>query len=132
MSRARSAGMALLSAIILIVILVSLGAAMVTLSQVEHDTGTKSLLGAKVYYGARAGLEWGVQQAIATGTCAATTTFTLTQGALNGVTVTVTCSTGSAYGTGNAYFLASQATVGTIGNLNYAERHLEATVSNIP
>ena len=135
-TRKKSLGMALLTAIFLIVVLVSLGAAVVSLSNVEQDTGTKSLLSAKVYYGAKAGLEWGVQQAIAAGSCSASTGFTLTQGALNGVSVTVTCSTGSTLGSGsssgNVYYLTSQATVGTLGNLSYAERHLAATVSSIP
>src|SRR3954466_15278664 len=133
-ARKRSAGMALVSAIFLIVVLVSLAAAMVTLSGVQQDTGTKSLQSAKVYYGAKAGLEWGVQQAIATSTCTGSTSFGLTQAALNGVNVTVTCTAnGTAYGAGNfVYYLTSTATVGTLGNLGYAERHVEATVSNIP
>ena len=132
----KSRGMALLTAIFLIVVLVSLGAAVVSLSNVEQDTTTKSLLSAKVYYGAKAGLEWGIQQAIAAGTCSASTGFSLTQSASNGVSVTVTCSTGSTIGSGssvgNVYYLTSQATLGTLGSLNYAERHLAATVSNIP
>ena len=135
-TRKKSRGMALLTAIFLIVVLVSLGAAVVSLSNVEQDTTTKSLLSAKVYYGAKAGLEWGIQQAIGAGSCAGSPGFTLTQSALNGVSVTVTCSTGSTIGSGssvgNVYYLTSQATVGTLGSLNYAERHLAATVSNIP
>lgn len=131
-ARIEQAGMALISAIFLIVMLVALALAMVTMSQVEQDTGTKSLLGARVYYGARAGLEWGIQQAIATGSCTGSTSFTLTEGALNGVAVTVTCSTGSTFGTGNAYYLTSQATTGTLGNLDYAERRIATTASNIP
>ncbi len=127
--------MALLTAIFLIVCLAALAAAAVSLSRTQQDTTTKSLLGADVYYGAKAGLEWGIQQAIASGTCAGGS-FTLTQGSLNGVSVTVVCSTGSTFGTGtssgNVYYLTSQATIGTLGNVNYVERHLAATVSNIP
>jgi hypothetical protein len=53
---------------------------------------------------------------------------------LNGVSVTVTCvANTSAYGSGNyVYYVTSQATSGALGGLTYAERHLEATVSNIP
>ncbi len=133
--RARTAGMALITAIFLIVCLAALAAAAVSLSKTQQDTNIKSLLSANVYYGAKAGLEWGIQQAIATGSCAGGS-FTLTQGALNGVSVTVTCTTGSTFGSGtssgNVYYLTSQATTGTLGNVNYAERHLSATVSNIP
>ena len=72
----RSAGAALISAIFLIIVLVALGAAMVSLSTVQQDTATKSLLASRVYYGAKAGLEWAIQRAIATGSCAGSATFT--------------------------------------------------------
>jgi len=128
-----SAGLALISAIFLIITLVGLGAAMVTTSKTQHDTGTKSLLAAKVYQGAKAGLDWGIQRAIAVGPPACVgASFPLTQAALAGVSVTVTC-VASAHGAGNnVYYLTSIATIGTLGGLDYAERRLEATVSNIP
>ena len=43
----RSAGAALISAIFLIIVLVALGAAMVSLSTVQQDTATKSLLASR-------------------------------------------------------------------------------------
>jgi MSHA biogenesis protein MshP len=146
-ARIRSAGMALISAIFLIVVLIGLGLSMMTLSNVEHDTGSKAVLSAKVYYGARAGLDWGIQQAIAAGAACTppvtgtSTNFNLTQGSLNGVAVTVTCaaapqgpSTCGLAGTSTCqtYYLTSVATTGTLGALSYAERRIEATVSNIP
>ena len=141
MPHARSAGMALVSAIFLIVVLAGMGIALMNLSDVEQDTTSKTNLSAKVYYGAKAGLDWGIQQAIAAGSCVGSTSFTLTQGALNGVAVTVKC-TPAAQGatncgltgilTCNNYYLVSQATLGTLGTLAYAERRLEATVSNLP
>jgi MSHA biogenesis protein MshP len=139
-ARSRSRGMALMSAIFLIVVLIGLGVAMMNLSNVEHDTGSKAVLSAKVYYGAKAGVDWGIQQAFAAGSCAGST-ISLTQGSLNGVTVTVTCaaapqgaSTCGLTGTSlcQSYYLTSVATTGTLGTLSYAERHIEATVSNIP
>ena len=140
--RIRSAGMALMSAIFLIVVLVGLGVAMMNLSNVEHDTASKAILAAKVYYGAKAGVDWGIQQAFAAGSCVASPPpINLTQGSLNGVTVTITCaaaqqgaSTCGLTGTSacQTYYLTSVATTGTLGTLGYAERHIEATVSNIP
>lgn len=141
--RIRSAGMALMSAIFLIVVLIGLGVAMMNLSNVEQDTASKAILSAKVYYGARAGLDWGIQQAIAAGApCnGVPTNFNLTQGSLSGVAVAVTCfaapqgvSTCGSAGTSlcRTYYLTSAATTGTLGTLSYAERHIEATVSNIP
>ena len=147
-SRRTASGMALISAIFLIVVLVAIAIAAVTLSSVEQDTGLKSLVSTKVYYGAKAGLDWGIQRAVATRSCVASTgPFTLTQGALNGVSVTVTCAatthgttscTGTACTGGAspcpcvAYFVTSTATSGSLGNPDYAERHVEATVSNVP
>jgi len=138
--RIRSAGMALISAIFLIVVLIGVGVAMMNLSNVEHDTASKAILAAKAYYGAKAGVDWGIQQAFAAGSCGGST-INLTTGSLNGVTVTVTCaaaqqgaSTCGLTGTSpcQTYYLTSQATTGTIGTLSYAERRIEATVSNIP
>jgi len=141
--RIRSAGMALISAIFLIVVLIGVGVAMMNLSNVEHDTASKAILAAKAYYGAKAGVDWGIQQSIAAGSCVGGpgTPINLTTGSLNGVTVTVTCaaaqqgaSTCGLTGTSpcQTYYLTSQATTGTIGTLSYAERRIEATVSNIP
>ena len=140
-ARSRSTGMALMSAIFLIVVLIGLGVAMMNLSNVEHDTASKAILSAKVYYGAKTGLDWGIQQAIAADSCISAPPFTLTQGSLSGVTVTVSCnftphgaSTCGLNGTSlcKAYYLTSVATTGTLGTLSYAERRMEATVSNIP
>jgi MSHA biogenesis protein MshP len=140
-TRYRSAGMALMSAILLIVVLIGLGIGMMNLTNVQQDTTSKAILAAKVYYGARAGIDWGVQQAIAASSCAASTPVNLTQGSLSGVTVTVTClaspqGISSCGSTGTSlcqtYYLTSAATTGTLGTLSYAERHMEATVSNIP
>ncbi len=131
-SMRRASGSALITAVFIMGMLVTLALAMVTMSQVSQDTGTKSLLSARVYYGAKAGLDWGIQQAIAASSCAASSSFTLGQGALNGVNIVVTCSS-TTHGAGNVvYDITSAATVGTLGQLNYAERHMEATVNNIP
>jgi MSHA biogenesis protein MshP len=126
-------GFALINAIFILVVMAALAAAMVTLSNVEHDTGNKSLLSAKVYYGAKAGLDWGIQRAHAAGSCVASTgPFALTQGALAGVNVTVTCEESLHGGTNTVYYVMSRATIGTLGNPDYAERRMEATISNIP
>ena len=128
--RSSYAGGALITAIFLIVVLVALGAAISKLSNVTQDTTTKANLSAKVYYAAKGGLEWGIQQAVAAGSCAGGSPSV--GGALTGVTVTVTCAS-STQGAGNfVYYITSKATIGTLGGLGYAERRMEATVSNIP
>lgn len=133
MSRSRSRGAALLTAIFLIVVLLGMGLAMMNLSGVQHDTTSKALLSARAYFGAKAGLDWGIQQAIAASSCAASSSLSLTQQALAGVSVTVTCSQspqGSA--SESVFYITSRATVGSLGSVSYAERRMEATISNIP
>ena len=133
--RIRSTGAALMSAIILIVVLAALGVSIASLSNVEHDAATKSLLSAHVYYGAKTGMEWAIQRTISdpappAGCTGAT--FSPAGSGFSGVSVTVTCAQ-STHGTGNfTYYVTSTATTGTLGTLSYAERRMEATVSNIP
>jgi MSHA biogenesis protein MshP len=138
---ARLSGSAIISALFLVIVLGALGAAMVNLSIVQQDTATKSLLASRVYYGAKTGLEWGIQRtisdpappAICTGV-SFPATFLPSGAGLANVSVTVTCAR-SQHGAGTAvftYYITSIAKTGTLGTLSYAERHMEATVSNIP
>jgi len=140
MTRARNAGAALVAALFLIIVLAALGATIASLSNAEHATTVKSQLSTSVYYGAKTGLEWGIQRVISDpappARCTAFnagTAFSPAGAGFAGVSVTVTCVQSSIYGAGNfVYYLTSNATIGTLGALNYAERRMEATVSNIP
>ncbi len=134
-------GVALVSAIFLLVALAAMGAYMVTLSGVSLSTTDRALLGARTYFGAKAGLDWGIQQAVATSwNCDTpqTATFDLTGLGLERVYVQVECSRTTHSGTNYVYYLKATAKRGTVanpvpeGSLDYAERKLEATVSNIP
>jgi len=124
------AGFALVTAIFLLVVLATLGVFMVTLSGTHQAGSMQSLIATRVYFAARAGLDWGIQQAIAAGSCAGGSPAVDGSG-LTGVTVTVTC-TSTAHTGGNVYFLTSTAESGTYGALDYARRRIEATVTNIP
>jgi MSHA biogenesis protein MshP len=129
----RVSGFAMVSAIFLLVVLAALGAYMITLSGTHQATPRQSILGARVYFGAKAGLDWGIQQAIAVDSCAASTPFALTGAGLTGVTATVACTEGGLTHTGGkVYRITSTAVHGTFGALDYAQRRMEATVSNIP
>lgn len=123
----RQTGFAIVSSIFLIVVLAALGVVMVTLSAVEHGTMTQSLTATRVYYGAKAGLEWGIHRAIAVNaTCLASTSFPLTGPGFSGVSVTVTCSSPRA----GVFHITSQASYGTYGSLEYSQRRIEATMAN--
>ena len=117
-------------ALFLVAVLGAIGIAMSRLSNVEHDTRTKAVLASRVYYGAKAGLEFSIQQAITADLCGAGAPA-LSAG-LTGVSVTTGC-VRTIHGAGNfSYYITSNATTGTIGAVTYAERRMEATVSNIP
>ena len=134
MNRQRSSGAALITALFLVAVLAIIGIAMSRLSNVQDDTRTKAVLASRVYYGAKAGLEWAIQQVIsnsAGGVCPGAAP-TLSAG-LTGVTVSVNSCVVTTHGAGNySYYLAVTATTGTLGSSSYAERRVEATVTNIP
>ena len=126
-------GFALVTAIFLLVVLAALGVFMVTLSGTHQAAPRHSILATRVYFGAKAGLDWGIRQAIAVNSCVggAGTTLALTGTGLAGVNATVVC-TSTAHTGGTVYRITSTAVSGTFGTLDYAQRQMEATVSNIP
>jgi MSHA biogenesis protein MshP len=133
MKKRRDAGFAMVTAIFLLVVLAALGAFMITLSGVHQATPFQALTASRVYYGAKAGLDWGIQRAIATGSCAGSSTVNLTGSGLNGVTAIVSCTTGGLTHTGgNVYRITSTGSYGTFGSVDYARRQLQATVTDIP
>lgn len=69
-------GVAVISALFLLVVLAALGAFMVTFSNTQHLTSAQDVRGTQAYWAARAGLDWAIPQVIATNSCpAATSTF---------------------------------------------------------
>lgn len=146
-------GAALVSAIFLLVVLAAVGAYMLTLSGVEQSTANRALLAARAHYAARAGIEWGIHRARnAAGTmcgvspAVTTTSFTLTGSGFDGFNIAVGCTStdhngtalnegtfGSPPGTAanfSVFYLTSTATHGSPGDLEHAERRIEAIVSN--
>lgn len=135
----RQQGVALVSAIFLIVVLAALGAYMLTLSGVEQTTVSRALISARTYHAARAGLEWGIHRAVAppivgTGECTDSppSQFGLTGAGLDDVQVTVECNVANYNPGGPAnyfvYTLTSTARYGAAGTADYAERRLQAAV----
>lgn len=138
----RQRGFAIVSAVFLIAVFAVVGAYMLTLSSVEHSTVDRALLNARAYFAARAGLEWGVHQAVShptlgSGSCSPTASFTLTGGSFVAANASVECSVTTHSGgssTYYVYYLKSTGSYGTAGTLDYVERKMEATVcrSNNP
>ena len=131
MKRGADSGFAIVTAIFLLAVLAALGVFMLTLSGVHQATPFQALTAARVYYGAKAGLDWGIQQAVAAGNCAASTGLTLTGNGLNEVTAVVTCAS-TAHTGGTVYRITSTAERGTFGSVDYSRRRIEATVTDIP
>ncbi|MEC5160304.1 MSHA biogenesis protein MshP [Janthinobacterium sp. CG_23.3] len=103
----RSAGLGLVTAIFLLVVLSGMGVAMMTLSTTQNASVALDAQGARAYQAARAGIEFGVYQALRAGNCpgnAAPQSFALPTGtSLSAFSVTVRCNaltTGAGAGAG--------------------------------
>ena len=125
-------GFALVPALFLLVVLGVLGVAAIRIGNGQQQAVTMALMQARALAAARAGIEWGGYQALQS-SCAASTTLNLTEAALNGFGVVVTCTaTTFANGavTNTSYVLASTATSGTYGQPGYVRRVVSATFTD--
>lgn len=129
------AGLSLVTAVFLLLVLAALGAYMVTVAGVQHTSAALDLQGARAYQAARAGIEWGAYQVLrpaAAPACPASPTTLALAGTLAGFNVAVQC---AAYGTTeggnnvNLYQITSTASFGVLGGVDYVERRLQATFS---
>lgn len=123
--RLKQAGLSIISAIFMLLLLAALAAFMLTFSTVSNVTQAQDIQGSRAYWAANSGLQWGVYQVLQTNACA-TTTLTL-----SGFTVAVAC-TQNTYPEGgasvNIYRITATANQGTLGSAGYVERQLQATV----
>lgn len=92
----KSSGVALVTAIFLLVVLAGLAAAVVSLTTTQQATSTQDELGARAYLAAKAGMEWALFTQLQGGGpgCPPETTFALPANtSLSAFTVTVVCQT---------------------------------------
>jgi len=73
----RARGFALVLALFLIVGLAAIGAYLLSISNVQVETGIMDEQGARAYQAARAGLDWGAYRVLRDGACDAPTTIPL-------------------------------------------------------
>lgn len=131
-------GFSLVAAIFLIVVLGFLGLMMVTVSQMERETATAAVQGARAYHAARSGLEWGIFQAIAVvpSSCVGAPPFPLAAPGLNGFSVTVGCTSTLHRERGppnyEVFTINSTATFGNFGSPDFVSRTLLVTVTSAP
>ncbi len=128
----RAGGFALVAALAILVVLGAAGGAMLRMSSLQQSGSTAAILGTRANWAARSGIDWAIHRAASTGGCpAASSTLTLTEGALSGFSVVVTCtSTTHREGSDDRanLLIQSQAQFGTIGSPNYVFRDLRASI----
>jgi MSHA biogenesis protein MshP len=125
-------GFALIPALFLIVVLGALALVAIRVGSGQQQTVIMGLQEQRALAAAQSGIEWGAYQS-ENGSCAASTTLNLTEAALSGFTVTVTCSAttfvnGAASST--AYVLKSTATTGSYGQPGYVQRVVSGTFTS--
>jgi MSHA biogenesis protein MshP len=127
-----SRGFALVPALFLVVVLGALALVAIRVGSGQQHTVTMGLLQARALAAARAGVEWGAYRAL-NGSCAAGTTLNLTEAALNGFAVTVSCSsTAFANGaaTSHSYVINANAISGIYGQPDYVRRVVSSTFTD--
>lgn len=107
--RHRHAGFGIIAAIVILVILASLGGFMATLASNQQIGSALDVKGSQALAAAQSGIEWGLYQTRTAAPCAASTTL-----AISGYTVVVTCSTSNSgaaveAGLGSIYALTATA-----------------------
>ena len=131
----RQGGFSLVAAIFLIVVLAALGAFAVQIALTQYQAASVELLEARAEAAADAGIEYGANMALQRATCAATRTLSLTQKALKGFVVTVTCGATTHQVAGQnyqVYALTAAATYGSYGAPDYVARNVTRNVTNAP
>jgi MSHA biogenesis protein MshP len=140
----RQAGFSLVAAIFLIVVLAALGTFAVQVAMTQQQGANLELLEARAQAAAAAGIEYGANMALQrpSPVCTASKTLRLTQGALAGFVVTVTCAataphqiysgtppTATSY---TVYALGATATSGGYGRPDYVARTVTRNVTHAP
>lgn len=127
-------GFSLISAILLLVILSVLGAYMAQFSVTSSTTSSLALNASRALYAARSGAQWGAYRA-SLGNCAPTANFDLTEVALSGFAVTVSCAqTQHAEGAAalGYYVVTAVAQFGTFGGVDFVSRTIQVQVIGPP
>lgn len=126
-SQRHSRGFAIVAAIFLLVVLSALGGFMLVISSSQQIASAQDVQGTRVYFAAKAGIQWAATQIKSTSACAAATL------SLDGFSVAVTCSS-HAYTEGanttTIYWVQSTATTvgNSVGSFGYAERTLNGFI----
>jgi hypothetical protein len=130
----RQAGMSLVVAIFLIVVIASLSAFAVTVGTAQREQSNLQLAADRAQAAAQAGLEWGAYRALVQNSClAANPPLALTQVALRGYQVSVSCTQSGPHADGFlVYELTSTAQWSSFGASGYVWRQATRRLTNAP
>jgi Tfp pilus assembly protein PilX len=127
--------MSLIVALFLIVVLALLAAFAVSIGNSQRQQTNLQLTADRALQAAHAGTEWAATRALVNNSCVASSTLNLTQAALTGYTVTVTCDA-KPHAEGavnyNVYDITAFAQYGSFGAAGYASKTLMARFTNAP
>lgn len=131
-------GFALVLALFLIVSIAAIGAYLLSVSNVQVESGAMDEQGARAYQAARAGLDWGAYRVLRNATCPGGTTTIALPAGLAGFYAEVTCTSfgtesegGSTITTFRIVSTGCNATPCSSGSgARYVERQLQLTVAN--
>jgi MSHA biogenesis protein MshP len=127
----RGRGFALVSALFVIVVLGLLAVVAVRIGTAQQQTVSSALGEARALAAAETGIDWGAYNAL-NNHCSGTT-LNLSEAALAGYTVTVTC-TATAFTENNlpyaSYTIAATASFGTYGQPDFVQRVVRATFTS--
>jgi MSHA biogenesis protein MshP len=127
LSASKARGMSLVAALFLIVVIAALGAFAVRIGMGQQQTVNLSLLGSRAMAAANAGIEWSAARAFDdTAPNCSNGTLTLTQGALSGFAVDVTCESVAYPGEGTLFVIEAVSRFGSYGQPDYASRRVRA------
>ena len=123
--------MSIVVALFVVTVVASLAAFAVTVGGAQQQTDLTNVQASRALAAARTGLEWGAYRVRgAGGSCVASRTLSLTEGALRGFTVTVTCTPSPLHTEGAAtyrsYDIKASASSGTFGSTDFAYRTVTA------
>jgi MSHA biogenesis protein MshP len=130
-------GFALMAAVFVLLVLTALAAFAVRIGTTQQQSVAFDVLIARAQAAADSGIEYGANQALIASPpqCLPSIPVPLTAAALNGFTVTVTCSASThriGAVTYHAYVLQSTAQQGTYGSADYVARTSTRTVNDAP
>jgi MSHA biogenesis protein MshP len=133
-------GFTLIASIFMLVVVAALVVYMSNIRVVQQTTLLYGVQDTRAMQAARSGIEWGIYRSLNTGSCPATTTFTIAEPALDAFNVRVSCNEsthieGVVSATNpaiTAFQLTAVASSGSFGSLDYVQRRMQATVSIDP